>query len=95
MKKATLFFIAIATLILSITTAALLTGPGEYERLRLTESYVCPDGSRYRFNTRAVPFFDPETGVESTGTELTVDCVADEVVTRAGVTGRAEGLFSR
>lgn len=93
MKKVTLFFIAIAALILGITTASLLTGPGDYERLRLAESYVCPDGSRYRFNTRTVPFFDPQSGVETVGTELTVDCVADEVVTLAGVTRQAEGLF--
>ncbi|MBX3055183.1 MAG: hypothetical protein KF770_01805 [Anaerolineae bacterium] len=93
MKKVALFFIAIAAVILGITTAYLLTGPGDYERLRLTEAYVCPDGSHYRFSTRTVPFLDPQTGVETTGVELTVDCVAGEVVALAGVTRQAEGLF--
>lgn len=93
MKKVTLFFIAIAALILGVTTKSLLTGPGEHERLRFSETYVCPEGSLYRFSTRTVPFFDPQTGVEAAGTELTVDCVAGDVVTLANVTGRAEGIF--
>lgn len=93
MKKVALFFIAIAALILGVTTKSLLTRPGEHERLRFSEVYVCPDGSQYRFSTRTVPFFDPQTGVEAAGTELTVDCVADGVVTLADVAGRAEGIF--
>lgn len=93
MKKVALFSILIAALILGVTTKALLTGPGEQERLRFSETYVCPDGSQYRLDTRTVPFFDPETGVEAMGTELTVDCVAGDVVTLTDVTGRAEGFF--
>jgi hypothetical protein len=93
MKKVALFFIAIAALILGVTTKSLLTGPGEYERLRFSEVYVCPEGSQYRFDTRSAPFFDPQTGVEAVGTALTVDCVAGDVVTLANVTDKAEGIF--
>lgn len=93
MRKVTLFFIVIAALILGVTTKSLLTGPGEQERLRFSETYVCPEGSQYRFDARSVPFFDPQTGVETAGTELTVDCVAGDVVTLANVTEKAEGIF--
>lgn len=93
MKKVTLLFIVIAALILGITTKSLLTGPGEQERLRFFEPFVCPEGSQYRFDMRSVPFFDPQTGAEAAGTELTVDCVAGDAVTLANVTDMAEGIF--
>ncbi len=93
MKKVALFFILIAALILGVTTKSLLTGPGEHERLRFSETYVCPDGSQYHFDTSTVPFFDPQTGVEAVGIALTVDCVAGDVMTLANVTDKAEGIF--
>jgi hypothetical protein len=93
-KKATLIFSAIMALILGVTTAALLIGRGNYERLRLTEPYVCPDGSLYKFSTRSVSFSDPETGAEGIGVELTIDCIEDGVVTQAAVTQLAHTLFA-
>lgn len=73
MKKAILVIIALLALLLGTTTSSMFTGP-DNARLRFTESFVCPDGSRYRFTTRSVPFFDPQTGMETTGTQLS-DCV--------------------
>lgn len=92
MKIAALVFILIASLILGAATAGMLSARSP-DLLRLSESLVCPEGSRYQFTTQPVTDVDPATNAPVTITRLTVSCVENGNVRTANVTRQAERAF--
>lgn len=92
MKKITLFFILIASLILGATTAGMLRARND-ELLRISEPWVCAEGSHYQFTHQPVTDVDPATNAPVTITRLTVSCVENGEVRQENVTQQAERLF--
>lgn len=93
MKKAIFVILIIAAFFLGSMSRVMLVG-SSYEPLRISQSFVCPDGGRYRFTTHSFFTYDIEVGDDVEVIQLTVDCVQGEVVTRANVTTQAEALFT-